>query len=117
METTVTSLLPRVSRSLIAAEIVLSSPGSRTSETPLRISRLVFGSSLLTTVLGSGICLTQTYIFIVYCLIFLSAECSCFPGYPIVPAYKRGCQRCQLTRALGKISLWIVSDGYVQAPY
>src|SRR5436309_5580972 len=64
METTVTSLLPKVSRILIAAEIVLSSPGSSTSETPLRTSRFVFGSSLLTTVLGSGICLIQTYIFI-----------------------------------------------------
>src|SRR5689334_189506 len=64
--TAVTSLLPTVSRSLIAAEMVLSSPGSRTSETPLRTSRLVLGSSLLTTVLGSGICLTQTYIFMVY---------------------------------------------------
>src|SRR5260370_12280139 len=64
MLTTVSSLLPMVSRSLMAAEIVVSSPGSSTSETPLRTSRLVVGSSLLTTVLGSGICFTQTNIFI-----------------------------------------------------
>src|SRR5579875_4055252 len=36
MLTAVSSLLPIVSRSLIAAEIVLSSPGSRTSEITIR---------------------------------------------------------------------------------
>src|SRR6266699_86888 len=64
MLTAVSSLLPTVSLNLIAAEIVLSSPGSSTSETPVRTRRFVFGSILLTTVLGSGICFTQTNIFI-----------------------------------------------------
>src|SRR6266568_478401 len=63
---TVNSLLPSVSRSLMAAVSVHSSPGSSTLVTPapLRTRRLVAGSRALTTVLGSGICLTQTYIFI-----------------------------------------------------
>src|SRR6266550_1920415 len=115
METTVTSLLPKVSRILIAAEIVLSSPGSSTSETPLRTSRFVFGSSLLTTVLGSGICLIQTYIFIALSphLKYMQIGCAGCPlgvlyryldprslvGYPIVPVRKRQCQRCWLTQS------------------
>src|SRR5215471_17528636 len=105
METTVTSLLPSISRILIAAEIVLSSPGSSTSDTPLRTSRFVFGSSLLTTVLGSGICLIQTYIFIALSphLKYMQVRyAGCPPwvpqprylvGYPIVPVSKRQCQR------------------------
>src|SRR5579859_2008325 len=54
---------PCCSCSRSAASTPPSSPGSRTNETPVRTSRYVVGSSLLTVVFGSGICFTQTHIF------------------------------------------------------